>query len=224
MRCAKRQRIVADAAHDAAVPSTASSAAALADGWALLHPHAQDAINSIRDFADCQIRVGDSTVFTGLHRVKLAEASTVLRTMITSVDDSSTITLHGDTPKQVALMVSLIYQFNHCSLKDATVDDTLTMCKKYDLVNIQRIAAAHVDNAKLTPESFPQWLTIAARHDLQPAVKRCLKYTGQYANFLKTLQQNPNDEWMDDLPAPVLRQLVMVPVRYICAGHISRGY
>lgn len=52
------------------------------------------------------------------------------RAMIESVQDCSTITLHDDTPQQVGLLISLIYDRRMENLTREAVDSALKICRK----------------------------------------------------------------------------------------------
>lgn len=189
----------------------AAPSAQLTDGWGLLRPSAQARIQTIAGMSDCSIRVG-TTVFGSLHRLKLAEASAVLRGMIESVADSSTIVLHDDTPEQVALAIALIYEPFMGSLTDDTVGDALTLSIKYDMADVLHAATAHVMRAELTVDTFLHWLPLAAAQELQPAVDRCLAFARTGDN-LHDIMERYEDTWMQRLPAAVLTQLLAPQLR-----------
>lgn len=98
---AKRQKLQHD---DASAPATVSSGPTPA-----LSPVAQQRVELIALVADCEVEVA-GTVFSGLHKAYLVGASGVLRSLAESFKGDTRIPLRDDDPRDVALLLSLIYE------------------------------------------------------------------------------------------------------------------
>lgn len=201
---AKRQRTAKGQAAETLPKTDAEESVQLTDGWPLLSPGAQTRLTAIAGLSDCEIRIGD-TIFRKLHKVKLAEASVVLRTVINSVEDSCTLTLHDDTPEQVALLISLFYESDMASMTARTIRSALQLATKYDSPDVAAAAQNLILRIKLDPQNFVSWLQVAIEYQLQRGIAKCVEHASKPVNLREIMTTN-NDKWMLLLPvADVVR-------------------
>lgn len=59
---------------------------------------------------------------------------------------------------------------------------------RYDLADVLEAAMAHVMRAELTIHNLPGWLALAAAHELQPAIDRCLAFARDDENLHDILE------------------------------------